>query len=345
MTELSDLAQNHQRRLTVLSERTARRVVAEWRRVSPGNLDAGWDAVAPTVERVMSNAQIEAAAMATPFVARSTRMQGVAAPVERAVPASFAGVTRDGRGVTPELFSAVTSTKTLIGRGMGVGAAFQVGTAAMSMLASNIIRDTGRDAARTAGVGRGAKYSVRVVQPGACSRCAILAGVKGYRVDFERHPGCRCTSMWLYDGEVPDGFFASPDEYFESLTPAEQERVFTKSGAWAIREGASPISVVNARRGAYTTAKKHPDGTFGPSRLRPITIGKRPDGSPLQVYATTEGNTARGAWGRQQSLNVRRAGDRYRRTSSLRLMPEQIMTMSQSPEHARELLKKYGYLY
>jgi hypothetical protein len=151
--------------------------------------------------------------------------------------------------------------------------------------------------------------------------------------------------MPLFDDEVPPGFFRDTGDYFESLSGAEQERVFTKSGAEAIRLGADPAKVVNARRGAYTAAKKHPDGTFGPSRLRPVQIGVRADGSPLTVYATTEGSTARGAWGRRQTLNTRDVADRYRRTSTLRLMPEQIMSMASTPERARELLQRYGYLY
>lgn len=153
--------------------------------------------------------------------------------------------------------------------------------------------------------------------------------------------------MPLKDTDTPDGFYRHPMDYFESLTEEEQDRVFTKSGAWAIRNGADPITVVNARRGAYKTATLRPDGTYSPPRLRPVTIGTRRDGTPLQVYATVEGTSSRGAWGRRQSDLAKNGTDRYRRSQTLRLMPESVMTMTEheSSERIRELLQRYGYLY
>jgi hypothetical protein len=239
-------------------------------------------------------------------VSTALREQGIDARQARIVPQAFGGVTREGRGVAPELYAAVTTTKTLIGRGVGVGQAFRAGAAFMSVMAATLVRDAGRSADHTLAVGKGVMRSVRVVSPGACSRCAILAGVTGYRTDFKRHPGCRCTSMPIRDGEdTPDGFFSSTDDYFDSLSPAEQDRTFTKAGAEAIRQGADLAKVVNARRGMY-----------GPG-------------------LTSEGTTARGAYGR---------GDRYRRTQNVRLMPERIMQMSSDPARIRELLQQYGYI-
>jgi len=343
MTALSEYAEQFQSRLDVLSERTARRVTGLWRGAQAGDLDVGWDAVAPTLGDVMSSAQVAAAQAGAIYAARSLTMQGSSGG-EKVVAEAFAGVTREGRAVVPELYASVTTTKTLIGAGGGVPAAFRAGVGVLSVLAANIIRDSGRGAAATAAVSAGSRHYVRVVQPGACSRCAQLAGVVGFRRPFARHPRCRCTSMWLTDNEAPEGFFSSSADYFDSLSEAEQDRVFTKSGAWAIREGADISKVVNARRGALQAAQR-PDGSYLRARLRPQVIGVKADGSPLTVYATPEGTTARSRWARGQGLDQRLTDERYRRTSSLRLMPEQIQTMSQSPEHARELLRKYGYLY
>lgn len=329
------LASDHQHRLTVTSERAARRVVRLWRSSPVAELDYRWDSVAPQIERVVSRAQATAARQADAYVTEAAREQGVSTPRARVIPEAFTGVTREGREITPELYTAVATTKTLVGRGVGIGQAFHAGAAYMYVMAASLVRDAGRSADRTAAVSRGARHSVRVVQEGACSRCAILAGVIGYRVDFQRHPGCRCTSMWLWDDEVPDGFYRDTTDYFESLTPSEQDRIFTKAGAEAIRHGANPIQVVNARRGALTTLKR-PDVPLSPARLRPVRIGTRADGSPILVYATPEGTTARSRW----------MGDsRYRRSSSVRLMPEQIMRMSTDPDRIRELLRQYGYLY
>jgi hypothetical protein len=307
--------------------------------MSAGSLEAGWSAIAPELEAAVSAGQVNAARMASVF---TTRALGSSGP--EVVPEAFGGVTREGRSVAPELYAAVTTTKLLIGRGSGVGEAFRAGAALMHVMAATLVRDAGRMADKTAAVGRGSLFSIRVVNPGACSRCAILAGVKGYRTDFKRHPGCRCTSMPLYENETPDGFFSSPSDYFESLSSAEQERVFTKAGAEAIRAGADPVKVVNSRRGALTAVKR-PDGSYSRASLRPVQIGRKADGSPLMVYATPEGTTARSAWARSNDDLYRSGSDRYRRTKTLRLMPEQIMRMSTDPERIAELLKQYGYLY
>lgn len=344
MTVLSRLAADRQGRLVAVSDRTARAVARQFRTVPVDDLDGGWDAIAPTVERVVVDGQVAAAQQATAYV------NGLGGGRVEVAAASFGGVTREGRAVVPELYAAVTQVKNLVRRGVGVGRAFEAGAAFMSVMASTLVRDAGRAADQTGAVSAGFTYTVRVVQPGACSRCAILAGVKGYRTDFRRHPGCRCTSMPLKDRDVPEGFFRSPFDYFESLSAVEQERVFTKAGAEAIRLGADPIRVVNARRGAYgigySSSRNVPWRPGDPvSRLQPVTIGSRPDGSPLRVYATTEGVTVRGGFGRANGRFVRVAGDRYRRTTMVRLMPEQIMSMSSSPTQAVDLLRKYGYLY
>jgi hypothetical protein len=345
MPSLLDISEDHQRRREALADSTARRAVRMFQRIDPQALDLGWSMVAPTVTALVARAQVTAARQATPYTNNVATLQRVDVEPARLVPEAFAGVTKEGRELAPELYGAVTTTKSLIGRGAGIPAAFHAGAAMMHLLAANAVRDMGRSADATIATGKGFTYSVRVINPGACSRCAILAGVKGYRTDFDRHPGCKCTSMPLKDDDAPAGFHRSPDEYFESLSQSERERIFTKAGAQAIENGADPIKVVNARRGAYTTAKKRPDGTYAPSRLTPITIGRRADGSPLQVYATAEGTTSRGMFGRRQGLNENRIGnDRYRRTSTLRLMPEQIMQMASTPERARELLAKYGYI-
>lgn len=339
MSTLLELAREHERRRSSLAERTARQVVRLFRGIDPGALDAGWDRVAPLVEGVVTNAQVTAARQAVPFTNAVTESSG-----PKLVPEAFGGVSREGREVAPELFAAVSTTKRLISRGSGVPAAFRAGTGLMSVMAATLVADAGRSADRTLAIGKGSTLFVRVVSAGACSRCAILAGVTGYKTDFQRHPRCRCTSMALPDGKVPDGFFDTPGDYFESLNPAGQERVFTKAGAEAIRAGADPVKVVNARRGALTSVKR-PDGTYSMARLRPTVIGRRADGFPLTVYATPEGTSARSSWARAQGNLVQRGDQRYRRTTNLRLMPEQVMSMAQSPAHATELLKRYGYLY
>lgn len=325
------LASKHQRDRVDLSNRTARRVVGLWRQVQAGDLDAGWDAIAPRVGQVVAEGQLEAAKQAPRYVGAVARDQGRASGV--IVPQAFTGVTLEGREVVPELYTGVTTTKRLIGRGVGVGAALQAGTAIIGVLAAQFVRDAGNFADKVASVGRGYVMMARVVSPGACSRCAILAGVGHFTRHFERHPGCRCTTVPIRsaDSPLPNGLFSSPADYFDSLTRKEQDRVFTKAGAESIRLGADPISVVNARRGMF---RNQQPGSMVSRAARRTLVG--PDGEPFTAYVTVE--------------NRRRFGSPYRvdgsrRTSMVRLMPETILDLAGGDTaSAVELLREYGYM-
>jgi len=348
MSSLSRLAFEHQQKRVALSDRVARQAARLWRTVQHGQIDAGWQRIAPQLERVVTVGQLDAAKQAPGYVSAALRDQGSPTRGAVIVPQAFTGATLEGREVVPELYSAATTTKRLIGAGVGVGAAFQAGTGLMRLLAATMVRDAGNMADKVAAVGKRSVLMARMVSPGACSRCAALAGVGYFTEHFERHPGCRCTTVPVAsaDDPLPDGLFASPADYFESLSRAEQDRVFTKAGAEAIRQGADEISVVNARRGMYRT--RQPGSLVARAQKRTL-IG--PDGVPFQGYTTVEGTSVRGWFGagrggsRTSGEFVRAAGDRYRRTSTVRLMPETILDLAgDDPARAVELLREFGYM-
>lgn len=340
-----DLATAHKAARERLTSRATARAVRIFRQIPLNNLEAGWDVAAPQLLALGSAAQMQTVTQATRYVNRVAAHYGGAVSAAL-VPEAFAGVTSDGRELAPAAYGAITATKTLIGRGVAPESAFVSGAAFLATIFGAAIQDTGRSADMTLGTARGFPRYVRVIATGGCSRCAVLAGKSSGAVAFDRHPRCKC-GVWLMpdmDSKTPEGMFDSPGEFFDSLTPAQQDKTFTKSGAFAIRNGADPVAVVNARRGALTTS---PAAPFSPARLRLTTIGRRADGSPLQVYLTGEGTTARGAFGRNE---LRLTGEatregRYRRTTTVRLMPEQILRAAgNNPTRARELLTKYGYI-
>ncbi|MEI3845327.1 MULTISPECIES: VG15 protein [unclassified Microbacterium] len=335
MSDLSRLALEHQRKRTELSERVARRAARLWRSVQASDIDASWDRIAPALGQVVSAGQLQAARMAAGYTSAAARAQGVAGPGQ-IIPEAFTGATLEGREIVPELFAAATTTKRLIGRGVGVGSAFQAGTALMSILAATTVRDSGNMADKVSGLRRGRTVQyARMVSPGACSRCAILAGVGHFTKHFERHPECRCTTVPIYsdnpNAPLPEGLYGSPADYFESLSKAEQDRIYTKAGAEAIRMGADPVSVVNARRGMFRV--QQPGRLV--ARATPRTL-VAPDGRTFQAYVTTEN---RMRFGSQYRV------DGSRRSSSVRLMPETIISMSEGdPVRAVELLRQFGYV-
>lgn len=117
-------------------------------------------------------------------------------------------------------------------------------------------------------------------------------------------------------------------EYFDSLTGAEQDRIFTKAGAQAIRDGADMGQVVNARRGMYPVQKP----------------------GSVKWLATREGTSRRGhaSWQMHKAglgdYVKTKDGSRYRRLNAQRLMPETIYEVARDPEDAVRLLRMYGYI-
>lgn len=175
--------------------------------------------------------------------------------------------------------------------------------------ASLALSDTGRFAERVALAPARVTYYQRALSLPSCSRCVVLAG-RLYRVEqaFQRHPQCDCRHLPVGEaGEVEE---TDPLEYFASLSEAEQDRIFTKAGAEAIRTGADMNQVVNARRGMYTSR-----------------TGSR------QWKFTREGTTRRGRYGRDQRGSGRR-----------RLMPEEIQRLSSGKDDYLRMLRTYGYI-
>lgn len=337
-----EIANSHQQSRRRIADKTALRALKTWRMSNINELDASWNVIAPVLVDAVSEAQIVASAQAISY----TEAAGLRPGGPAIVPEAFSGVTIDGREIGPAMFGAVTTTKTLVGRGMDAVRAFEAGAAFLSTIVKSAISDAGRQSDRVQGTAKGYTQYIRVVSAGACSRCAVLAGKGEYSKPFKRHPRCNCTSYPLTepDGAVPAGMFASPDDYFESLSPSEQNRVFTNAGAQAIRDGADPVQVVNARRNAVG-----PGGLVERKSGLKAPLGYDENGRRIKVYTTGEGTSIRGVYGRaeyrrKQEL-IKAPGDRYRRTTNLRLMPETIYGIAGSDRaRAVELLKQYGYI-
>lgn len=202
----------------------------------------------------------------------------------------------------------------------------QVGAFAFDRIVLSQVRDSGRQAAVLASAVRPqvTAYTRMLVAP-SCSRCAVLAG-RTYRsrTPFRRHPGCDCRHIPSSEALAGD-LTTDPRAYFDSLTEAEQERVFTKAGAQVIREGADVAKVVNARRG-MDTAQVNVRGWIPKGRAVTRDVLGRP------LYVTTEPMTKRGAAHRVRGRNY------------VRLMPESIVQIAGDQADLLRLLKAHGYI-
>lgn len=289
-------------------------------------------------ERVR-RAQIEAALLAEWSVDNALVEQGVAASGATSLAAeAFAGTDGSHRPVLGQAYAfagqvggAVEGARVQGGdTSVALAEAWERAGASLMLATQTIISDTARSAKSVAMLERNTGW-VRVLTPPSCSRCAVLAGkyFKSAMANFPRHPGCDCTQMPVADRDSFEfrAAFTGPGDYFESLDRAEQDKIFTKAGAQAIRDGADINQVVNARRGMKTVTDK-----FG-----------------YRTSVTDEGTTKRG-WaskylreGYNAKLQKTR-GSRYRRVNRPRLSPEAIYNMADGDRDiALNLLHKNGY--
>lgn len=295
-------------------ESVRREALRAWRQVNPTAVNASWRAQLPRLLMALAGAQLLAAAMSTLYVDRVLQEQGLDPAAAGAVNArALSGIASDGRALDTLLMQPVLAVLAALATpGVDRLRAMATGQANLDMIVRTQVADAGRVADEIATVVRpSAQGYVRMISPGACARCAILAG-RWYRWDagFLRHPSCSCVGVPSAEDRTGD-LFTDPRAYFDSLTPEEQDRIFTKAGAEAIRLGADMGQVVNARRGMQTAT------VFG-----------------REVAITREGITRRGLAGQ-------RLGDSSR---GVRLMPEQIFADATSREDAVRLLRRFGYI-
>lgn len=347
MSVQSELAQQHQARIINRTDLAAQRAVNLWRGIDPNALDAGWSAISPRIS-TLAAAVVVANAKDSQTYLNAVAGDDGADPGDSIVFDSFTGVDATGRSMDGLLQGAVTTTKEGMTAGLGLAQSFLSGASFLATMFNTAVHDIGRSSDLVASTGRGYTHYVRVVNPGACSRCAMLAGIASGAQAFQRHPNCHCTSAPVktdsrgkVHGEIPEGLYASPTEYFDSLPKAEQDRIFTNAGAEAIRSGADLQSVVGARRGAQGIRYSSRYGAQRLDRgsLLQTRIGTSRDGSPVYGYTTVEATSVHGTYGRQQAQTFGRQAVKRQR-----LMPESIIPLTDDPEQRRVMLRNAGYL-
>ena len=298
----------------------AESVQRQWRRMG-ANFDSSWAMVGGNITAIVKLAQRDAAEQSRDYFVNVLEETGQTVHLNDGRPNidAFVGLNGDGRNLETALYGAVIEAKKNIAAGGTVATALQSGQKWVTRASGFALADTCRAVNRVQFPSMKVGGYVRVLTAPSCARCAVLAG-KRYESDvaFERHPNCDCQHLPASD-EVSEDMLFNAEEYFDSLSPEMQDKIFTKAGAEAIRNGADINQVVNARRGMYTTA----DG----------------------ATATREGVTRRGLFGSAQRRHAKTSGGRYGRATSARLMPEQIQKIAgDDQERYLNLLKHYGYL-
>jgi len=299
------------------AEREARTL---WGQVDRSRILDSWRALVPLLFRSIVTAQAQAAGRATPFVDEAIRVQGGDNPTDgQILPLALAGWSSDGRPLDTLLLSPAFTTIEALKRGTTLPRAMSLGQLHTRMIAATQVGDAYRVAPTIASTTRRVTRYVRAITPPSCSRCIVLAGSdRSWKTDFKRHPRCNCISVPVA-GDPREDLITDPRAYFDHLSAAEQDRIFTKAGAQAIRDGADIVRVVNARRKA--------SGLSGAAEGQRRSLRKR-DVFGTELFTTAE-------------LQV--FGSRGQQLT--RLMPESIYEIAKDHADALRLLKIHGYIY
>lgn len=287
--------------VTALDRQLADSAKAEWYRMSLSDLQGSFaDQFIPAVVPDLTMTQAAAAKVAAQHVGVTTKLPS------SIIPEGFAGYASDGRSLPGLLAQPLIEMYSNLDNGMDSSLAMDRGWDAIDRMLAGQVHDAARQAESVQMVEHKVTYWVRYTEPGACSRCLLLAG-KHYKVNqgFLRHePTCRCyhiamvsTYLDAADGAGPGELVSnrsmtkgarnfveqSPREIFDSLSTAEQDRAFTIAGAQAIRDGASIAPVVNSRRSGMSTVTDRYGTVYktttvgakrGKTRLLPETCAK-----------------------------------------------------------------------
>jgi hypothetical protein len=272
-----EVAADHARSRTRLAERLRLEARAAWTAVDPARISETWAMQIPRLLLIVTGGQHAAAVTADRYVTEVLVEQGIGpAAGGRLDAASLSGIASDGRPLESLLAQPGITAKVALAGGETIERAMAAGNALAQLIAHTQVADAGRVADGVALTSRRhATGYVRMVVGKTCSRCIILAG-RWYRwnAGFKRHPKCDCIGIPAPEGA--DELRTSPKKTFESMSEAEQDKVFGKAGAQSIRDGADMGRVVNARRGMQTAA----DGRLYTTEA----AGKRPRLMPEEIF-------------------------------------------------------------
>jgi hypothetical protein len=293
--------------VTGLDRQLVAQAAVEWARLDINDLQGSFvDDFLPTIRPALITAQTAAANVASQAVAQMT---GEAPSV---IPSGFAGHAATGETLGKALSRPLVQLYVDLGLGTDPSEARTRTFDVMDQILTSEVHDAARQAESVQMVAHTVTYYIRHTEPGACALCIVLSG-KHYKVNagFERHPSCRCYHIpgsTTYNDPVAGGntvhdirspyhtkLAETPEALFNAMSHAEQDAVFGKGNAQAIRDGADLTRVVNAtmNRSRMRTTITGPLGErykgtvqgmpAGQSRLIPEAIYKIADGD--QEYA------------------------------------------------------------
>ncbi|WP_052067987.1 toxin glutamine deamidase domain-containing protein [Rhodococcoides fascians] len=303
-----------------------------WGSQPPSDFDAWFEANATTLVGVVSAAQARAVRGGSDYVQRALSEINVQRDPEASIdPSGLVGVASDGRPLESLLYGSVITAKGSIAKAgkvdeRAVREAWKAGRTALETRVLTQVADAGRSSTMLELTVRPGVGYTRLVRVGGCSRCSILAG-RFYRWSdgFLRHPRCMCRHIPATD-KVSEDLVTDPREAFDALSEDQQNKIYTRAGADAIRGGANIAQVVNVRRGNSGLQT-------GAGRITRTNVYGQ------DLFTSTEGTTKRGFAGKL----IRSRGQSPATTP--RLMPETIAEIAEDRDDYLRLLELNGYAF
>ncbi|WP_052070132.1 toxin glutamine deamidase domain-containing protein [Rhodococcoides fascians] len=303
-----------------------------WGSTPPDDFDGWFEANADLLVGVLTAAQARAVSGGGDYVKSALSEIGADQDPEASIdPSRLVGVASDGRPLDSLLYGSVITAKSAIAQAdevtdAVVREAWSKGRTALEERVLTQVADAGRSSTMLEiSVRPGVGYT-RLVRVGGCSRCSVLAG-RFYRWSdgFLRHPRCMCRHIPSTETASPE-LITDPREAFDALSEEQQNKIYTRNGAEAIRSGADIGQVVNVRRGNAGLST-------GAGRITRTNVYGQ------DLFISTEGTTKRGFAGKL----IRSRGQSP--ATSPRLMPEAIAEIAESREEYLRLLELNGYAF
>lgn len=228
------------------------------------DFDTSYERIGPQLLNVVEKGRAAAVAQAIPYTGALLAETGQRAePVGTLSPAAFLAAAPDGRDMESLYGQSVIRAKAAVAGGATSGEALAQSGRWLTMVTLTTLADTRRMVYQADMISRPAITGyTRMLNPPSCDRCIILAG-RWYRWNegFQRHPRCDCQHIPAVEN-VPGDARTDPYAAFEQMTPQQQEQVFGRSEARAIREGADIFKVVNQKTRKMATARSPIDDIY-----------------------------------------------------------------------------------
>ncbi len=267
---LEQIVTAHYRRSALTTAQVVAAVLAIWRATGPSGFR----------DELVRAAGLVAFGQLTQAIRAATYLSDLADEYDwdrapsQLVPRAFAGTSADDRPLVDVLSYATRRAWTMLDAGADYATANTSATATLTRIVANETTQAGINAERVGMVAQPhATGYVRFLSPPSCGRCAVLAGKWfEWNTGFARHPGCDCKHVPAADAAGVTDVRVNPRDYFDALSPAEQDHYFGPDEAAAIRGGADLQDTVNA-----STRKGSRSGLSVPRSIDRLVAGKSRD--------------------------------------------------------------------